>query len=339
MEKLRVCLVGAGRVGKVHTLSLKNNIPEAELVAVVDENEKPAKRLVKEFELKMYFKDYREALDWGKFDAIIITTPTFTHKAVAVDAARAKKHIFCEKPMALNLEEADSMIQEAKKAEVKLQVGFMRRFDRGFLAAKKKVKEDAIGEPLLIKSTGRGPGLPPEWAWDIKKSGGMLAEVGSHDFDTLRWFAESEFEKISAFAVNYKCSQVKKKYTDFYDHAVVIVQFQNGRLGMLDIGCPVGYGYDARMEVLGTEGMMFVGGIKDNQVTVCTKGSGAVSSIYNSWRNRFKDAYIDELRHFVSVIKRDEESLVTGEDGKKVVEAVWAANKSIRIGQAVNLPL
>jgi len=339
MEKLRVCLVGAGRVGKVHTLSLKNNIPEAELVAVVDENEKPAKRLVKEFELKMYFKDYREALDWGKFDAIIITTPTFTHKAVAVDAARAKKHIFCEKPMALNLEEADSMIQEAKRAKVKLQVGFMRRFDRGFLAAKKKVKEDAIGEPLLIKSTGRGPGLPPEWAWDIKKSGGMLAEVGSHDFDTLRWFAESEFEKIYAFAGNYKCSQVKKKYTDFYDHAVVIVQFQNGRLGMLDIGCPVGYGYDARMEVLGTEGMMFVGGIKDNQVTVCTKGSGAVSSIYNSWRNRFKDAYIDELRHFVSVIKRDEESLVTGEDGKKVVEAVWAANKSIQIGQAVNLPL
>jgi len=339
MEKLRICLIGAGRVGKVHTLSLKNNIPDAELVAVVDKDEEAARRLAKEFELKIHFKDYEKALDWGKFDAIIITTPTFTHKTIAVSAAKAEKHIFCEKPMALNLEETDSMIQEAKRAKVKLQIGFMRRFDRGFLEAKKKVKQGALGEPLLIKSIGRGPGLPPEWAWDIKKSNGMLAEVGSHDFDTLRWFAESEFEKIYAFAGNYKCPQIKKKYPDFYDHAVVTVQFRNSGLGILDIGCPVGYGYDARMEVLGTEGVIFVGEIEDNQVTVCTKGSGAVSSIYNSWRNRFKDAYIDELRHFVDVIKRDEEPFVTGEDGKKVVEAVAAANKSIQIGQAVSLPL
>ena len=131
---------------------------------------------------------------------------TCTHKAIAVDAAKGEKHIFCEKPMALTLEEADSMIQEAKRTKVKLQIGFMRRFDRGFLAARKKVKEGAIGEPLLIKSTGRGPGLPPEWAWKLKKSSGMLAEVGSHDFDTLRWFAESEFGKIHAFVGNYECS-------------------------------------------------------------------------------------------------------------------------------------
>lgn len=129
------------------------------------------------------------------------------------------------------------------------------------------------------------------------------------------------------------------KYSDFYDHAVVVARFQNGKLGILDIGCPVDYGYDARVEVLGTKGVMFVGGINDNQVMVCTKGSGAVSSIYNSWRSRFKDAYIDELRHFVDVIKRDEEPLVSGEDGKKVVGAVAAANKSIQIGQPVSLPL
>ena len=132
---------------------------------------------------------------------------------------------------------------------------------------------------------------------------------------------------------------MKKKYSDFYDHAVVIAQFQNGRLGMLDVGCPVGYGYDARMELLGTKGVIFVGKIKDNQVMVCTKGSGAISSIYNSWKSRFKDAYIDELRHFIDVIKRDEEPFVAGEDGKKVVEAVAAANKSIQIGQPVSLPL
>lgn len=339
MEKLRICLIGAGRVGKVHTLNLKNNIPEVELVAVVDKEEEAARRLAKEFELKMCFKDYKEALDWGKFEAIIIITPTFTHKAITVSAAKAGKHIFCEKPMALNLEEADSMIQEAKRAKVKLQIGFMRRFDRSFLEAKKKVKQGAVGEPLLIKSIGRGPGLPPEWAWDIKKSNGMLAEVGSHDFDALRWFAESEFEKIHAFAGNYKCPQIKKKYPDFYDHAVVTVQFRNSKLGILDIGCPVGYGYDARMEVLGTEGVMFVGGIRNNEVIICSKAGGAVSSIYDSWRNRFKDAYIDELRHFVDVIKRDVQPLVTGKDGKKVVEAVMAANKSIQTGQPVSFPL
>jgi len=108
---------------------------------------------------------------------------------------------------------------------------------------------------------------------------------------------------------------------------------------MIDIGCPVGYGYDARIELLGTEGMMFVGEITDNQVTVCDKAGSAVSSIYGSWRNRFKDAYIDELRHFVESIKRDTEPLVTGEDGKKVVEAIVAANKSIQMGQPLSLPL
>ena len=337
MEKIRICLIGAGRVGKVHALSLKNNIPEAELVAVVEKDEEVVQRFTKEFGLKKSFKDHRDALEWGEFDAIIITTPTFTHKMITVDAAHAKKHIFCEKPMALNVEEADEMVQEVEKAKVKLQIGFMRRFDRGFLAAKQKVERGLIGEPVLIKSTTRGPGLPPEWARDVSKSGGMLAEVGSHDFDTLKWFAESKFKEIFAFATNYKCYELKKKYPDFYDHAIIIARFQNERLGMIDIGCPVDYGYDARTEILGTNGVIFVGTVEDNELVVCTKNGGAASPLHSSWRNRFKEAYIDELKYFVSIVKGDGEPLVSGKDGKEIVEAVVAANKSIQTGHSVIL--
>ena len=339
MDRVRICLVGAGRVGRVHGSNLSHSVPEANLVAVVDENREAAGKLSQELNVSKCFDSYERALDWGEFDAVVITTPTFTHASITVDAATSGKHIFCEKPIATSLTEADEMIRAAKKADIKLQIGFMRRFDRGFLEAKKKIEEGIIGRLLLIKSTGRGPGLPPEWAWSTQKSAGMLAEVASHDFDALRWFAESEFKRIYVMAKNYKCPEVKERYPDFYDTAIVMAEFGDGKMGMVDMGCPVEYGYDARMEVLGEKGVIFIGDIEDEQARFCTKKSGVVTSAFASWRDRFKEAYVEEMRHFVDIIKKDTPPSVTGEDGKKALEAVIAANKSIQIGQPVDLSL
>ena len=339
MDVVKICLVGAGRAGMVHAGNFKDSVPGASLAAVVDADRALAEKRAQELGVRFFFSDIHQALDQAEMDAVCITTPTFTHADIAIAAAEAGKHILCEKPMALSLDEATRMIQAAEEGGIKLQIAFMRRFDPAFLAAKEKIEEGFIGEPMIVKSTGRGPGLPPRWACDPRTSNGMLAEVNSHDFDSMRWLMSSEVARIYAEGATFKCLDLKEEFPDFYDNAVVTLRFQNGGLGVLDGSCPVGYGYDARTEILGTDGVIMVGELRDVGVTTCTKKTGAVTPSFRSWRDRFRDAYIAEARHFVECILQDRDPLVTGHDGRKAVEMVLAANESIRSGSPVSLPL
>ncbi len=337
MSPVRVCVIGVGRAGMVHATNFKNNVPGASLVAVVDADLALAEERANDLGVDLFFPDIRQALDGAEIDAICITTPTFTHAQIATAAAGAGKHIFCEKPMALTLEEAEEMIQAARRARVALQMGFMRRFDPIFVAAKERLDRGDIGEPMLIRSLTRGPGLPPRWACDSKTSIGMLAEVNSHDFDTIRWLSGSEFQRIYAEASTLKCFDLREEFPDFYDNAVVTLRLHSGALGVIEGACPVGYGYDARAEVLGTEGVMVIGDLVDLAVLSCTKKRGVVASNYPGWRERFKEAYIAEARHFVECIGEGKEPKATGEDGKRALEGVLAASKSIQGGVPVSL--
>lgn len=337
MDKVKVCLIGAGRVARVHGAILKYNVTSSEVVAVADAKEEIARKLAEDLGISYVFDSHQKALQWGKFDAVVVTTPTFTHHSIVVDVARAGKHVFCEKPIALSLKEADSMILVCEKSKVNLQIGFMRRFDPEFIQAKKKVEEGVIGELLLIKSTGRGPGLPPEWALDIDKGGGMLAEVASHDFDSLMWFAQSRLEIVEAVAANYRVPHIKEKYPYFYDTAVVLGTFDNGKIGVIDMSCPVDYGYDARMELLGSRGVMFVGGIEEKKLSYCTKEAGIQFCQYLSWKQRFKEGYVAELQHFIDSIVNKTAPMVSGEDGRKALACVLASNCSIRTGKKIKV--
>jgi len=322
----------------VHATNFKNNVPGASLAAVVDANLELAEKRAKDLGVDLIFSDLYQALDRAKIDAICITTPTFTHAEIAIAAARTGVHIFCEKPMALTLEEAEEMIEVARKAGVILQMGFMRRFDPVFIAAKERIKGGEIGNPMLVRSLTRGPGLPPRWACDPRTSNGMLAEVNSHDFDTIRWLGESEFVSIYAEADTLKCLDLKEEFPDFYDNAIVSLRLKNGTLGIIEGSCPVDYGYDARAEVLGSKGVILIGELQDTAVVSCTKSTGLVASNFPGWRERFREAYIAEARHFVECIIKEEEPAVTGEDGKRALEGVLAANRSIETGMSVDLP-
>jgi len=321
----------------VHATNFKNNVPGASLAAVVDANLELAEERAKDLGVDLFFSDLYQALDRAEIDAICITTPTFTHAEIAIAAARAGAHIFCEKPMALTLEETNDMIQAANEAGVKLQVGFMRRFDPAFRLAKEQIEGGEIGNPMLVRSLTRGPGLPPRWACDLRTSNGMLAEVNSHDFDTIRWLAESEFERVYAEANTLKCFDLKEEFPNFYDNAIVSLRLKNGTLGIIEGSCPVDYGYDARAEVLGSEGVILIGELQDTAVISCTKSTGLVASNFPGWRERFREAYIAEARHFVECIMEGKEPKVTGEDGKRALEGVLAANKSIQSGVPVSL--
>ncbi|MFQ5879691.1 MAG: Gfo/Idh/MocA family oxidoreductase, partial [Dehalococcoidia bacterium] len=336
----RVCVVGAGRAGMMHAENFRRRVPYARLEAVVDVEPEHARQAAEELDLEdASYTSLEQALESADIDAVVITTPSFTHAELAVMATQAGKHIFCEKPMALTLEDCDRMIEAAQTAGVILQMAFMRRFDPPFVAAKQQIDEGLIGRPLIVHSLTRGPGLPPPWACDLRTSNGMLAEVNSHDFDTIRWLAGGNYTNVFAQASTLKAPDLKKQYPGFYDTAVVILRLDNGALGMLDGVCPVDYGYDARAEVVGSEGVLFIGELREAATTRVTREDGMVERHFLSWRTRFAQAYVNEATHFVDCIRNQEEPAITGFDGRCAVEGVLAANQSIRTGQPVALPL
>lgn len=336
-ESLGACVIGTGRAGMIHARNLVNNIPNARLVALADAHGDGLQKAGTELGIKRKYTDYRKALDDKDVDAVFVVTPTVFHREIVVQAAQAGKHVFCEKPMAMNEAECIEMIKASKAAGTKLQIGFMRRFDKSFKHAKEQLASGVIGQVEQIKSVTHGPSKPQEWMFDIRKSNGPLAEVNSHDIDTLRWFSESEISEVYGMAGNFRCTEVSEKYPDFYDSVLLLCRFSNGIQGCIDGAVSVGYGYDARTEVLGTDGILFVGSIRENNVVRCTRDGGLASKAIETWRSLFRDAYENEDRSFIQCVFDNREPEVTGFDGLQAVRIVNAGNKSIRDNKPVKL--
>lgn len=336
-KTIGICLIGAGRAGMIHAHNFMGKVSNAKIIAVVDPNIEVAKKAAEELEIEKYYLDYNEALKDEEIGAVIVVTPTKFHHEIVIAAANAKKHILCEKPMAMNATECDEMIEAANRNQVKLQIGFMRRFDENFKRAKEIIDSGAIGDVVLVKSLTRGPSIPKPWMYDITVSNGPLAEVNSHDIDTLRWLTNSEVKSLYAVAGNYRCLDAKAEFPDFYDTVLMNMTFENGMLGCIDGAQGVGYGYDARVDILGTKGCLLIGEVQDRSCITLTKENGKVSDIVNSWTKLFKDAYVDEDMSFVQCILNDTEPEVTGIDGKMAVMIVKAGNQSIVSKKIVEL--
>jgi myo-inositol 2-dehydrogenase/D-chiro-inositol 1-dehydrogenase/scyllo-inositol 2-dehydrogenase (NAD+) len=338
MKRLRVAMIGAGRAGSVHARNLTEYTPDAEVVAVVDGEMGRVKALAGEVGAQGRHTTLEEALEESDFDAVVISTPTFAHRDLAVRAAGAGKHVFCEKPMALTVEECDEMIGAAERAGAVLQIGFMRRFQPEFVEAKRRIAAGDVGEPMVIKSLTRGPGLPPPWAWEIEKSNGMLGEVNSHDFDCVRWLVGSEIERVYAETANKKGASRGVATENFYDNAVVALRFACGAIGTIDGTCPADYGYDARLELVGSEGLLVVGDVRGQSILeVRDRDVGSLTPVYRTWPDRFERGYREEMRAFVSAALSGERPVVTGEDGRQAVRAVRAANRSWLEGRPISL--
>ena len=262
-------------------------------------------------------------------EAVYIATPQDCHCRQVVQAAQAGKHILCEKPMAMDVRECDDMISACKDAGVKLQIGFMRRYDESFMAAWRRIQDGEIGKVVLVKSLTHGPSVPQEWMYDIRKSNGPLAEVNSHDIDTLRWFADEEITEVYALGGNFRCPQAVERYPDFYDNVAMICRFADGRQGFIDGAVSVGYGYDARTEIIGTKGVMFVGRREQDSVVGCSTDRGIAQPFVKSWRTLFTEAYVAEDQDFVDCIREDRDPRVRGIDGRMAVAVVNAGNRSI----------
>jgi predicted dehydrogenase len=335
-DLLRVALVGAGRAGLVHGRNLAAGVPGARLVAVADPVPEARQRAAAELGCQWTLADPLDAATDDGVDAVVVASPTFSHAAVAVAALQAGKHVLCEKPLASTLEEAQRIQAAAGGSSGALVMGFMRRFDAGFARAAERIRAGDIGDPVFVRSTGRGPGLPPDWAHDPRRSAGLIAEVNSHDLDTVRWLSTREFQSVYAVGRAAKRPDLAARYPGFVDLLAVTCELSDGGLAQVDGACPADYGYDARVEVYGTEGVVMVGDPRAGS-TLLVRADGAVADPVRSWRELFADAYRGEDAHLVRVARGEEEPRVGVGDGVAALQAALAVNRSLRDGLPVRV--
>jgi myo-inositol 2-dehydrogenase/D-chiro-inositol 1-dehydrogenase/scyllo-inositol 2-dehydrogenase (NAD+) len=284
-------------------------------------------------------REYRDPLamaaDSG-LDAVVIATPTAHHCDIAIAAAGAGKHVLCEKPMAMTVPQCRQMIAAADEAGVTLQIGFMRRFDRGFQRGWERARSGEIGAVVQVKSLTHGPSVPKPWMYDMTESNGPLAEVNSHDIDTIRWFAGSEVTRVFAMAGNYRCPDARESHPDFYDTVTLLAQLENGTQGVVFGAQGVRYGYDARCEVLGECGLITIGDLAELPVATFA-ADGMNVPVVRSWSDLFRDAYLAEDIDFVRCIIEQRAPRATGADGLEALRVVLAGNRSIAERRPVNL--
>lgn len=334
MKKVRIGIIGAGRAGMIHANNLK--MAGAEIVAFSSRTESTCRACCDSFGIDRYYTDYNDLIAAKDIDAVVIATPTLNHCDAAIKSAAAGKHILCEKPMAMSGDECAKMRLAVEKSGVLMLVMFVRRFDASYRAAKQAVDEGRIGDVVLIKASSRTPGFPKEQAFDIATSRGLLSELSSHDIDAMRWFAGAEFSSIHTVVGNYRSPEQREKYPDYYDNMVTLATFQNGVQGLMDGAFSEQYGYDAKLEILGTKGSIRLGEINRDYVAVFD-ANGQHRALYRSWKDVYKDAFIEEARHFLACLDGKEELCVTPYDGEMAVRAVDACYRSIAENGIVRL--
>jgi len=331
---IRIGLIGSGRMGEVFAHHLAFSIPGAEFAAVADVNHEGAKRVASQYGARRHYGDYAELLTQEDIDAVIIATPSNTHERVIVDAANAGKHIFSEKPLALTMQGCDAAISAVKVSGVKLQVGFMRRYDPAYLTAKQKIDEGVIGTPVMFKSVGRDPKRTSlEFARRVN-SGGLIMDMGIHDFDLARWLMGSEVKRV--FSEGECLVYPELKEVNDIDNAIISLKFENGAVGSIDVSRNAVYGYDVSTEVLGSEGSLFISKEKQTPLLVKTR-AGVTHDTVPYFMQRFAEAYAAEIKDFVACLESDKEPTVSGHEGRKAVAIGVAATMSRDEGRPVEM--
>lgn len=330
-KKIKIGLIGAGRIGRVHAENIRFNVPEAEVVAVADLYSDKIKDWALSLGIKNVFTDSSKIMEDEDIDAVLICSSTDTHSSLIIEAARAGKHIFCEKPIDFDLAKIREALKEVEKAGVKLQVGFQRRFDPSFRKAYELIGQGKIGDIHLIKITSRDPQPPPlEY---IKVSGGLFLDMTIHDFDMARYLSRSEVTEVYALG-GVLVDEAIGEVGDI-DTAIVTLKFASGALGVIDNSRRSVYGYDQRVEVFGSQGCIMVGNDTLTHTVLSTAEGFLSDRLQHFFMERYSQAYIEEIKAFVESILQDKEPPVTGIDGLAPVLIGLAAKRSLAEGRPV----
>lgn len=325
MSKLGVGVLGVGEMGKRHAENLRRMVPEARLLAVADASIVRARQVAEELEIAHAFASLEEMLELEGMDCVVIATPDKFHAEGIQQAAKAGKDILCEKPVALNLADAQAALQEVSRSHVRLQIGFMRRYDPAYAAAMKRIAAGEIGTPVLFKSVGRDKDEPPIAAYQSNLNGMLFYNNTIHDFDLARWLMQDEVTEVHSYTTVAIRPEVAK-YRDVVA-SVVNLKYGQGAIGNIESYVQAVYAYDVRTEVIGSKGSIFIGSLQQMPATFFSS-HGSNQILADHFLTRFADAYVAELRDFVHTMLTKNAPRVTGEDGLKALEIAIAAENS-----------
>ncbi|MCL4795532.1 MAG: inositol 2-dehydrogenase [Bryobacteraceae bacterium] len=333
MEQLNVGIIGAGRIGRVHAETLAFRIPEARVASITDIRREAAEAAAASFGIPAVADSAEELLASPEVEAVIICSSTDTHADLIVRAAEAGKHIFCEKPVDHSLEKIDRALEAAARAGVKLQIGFNRRFDANFARVRRAVVEGEIGTPQLVHIISRDPAPPPaEYA---AASGGMFLDMTIHDFDMARFLTGDEVEEVYTAAGVMVDPEIGR--AGDVDTALIVLRFRGGAIGTIDNSRKAVYGYDQRVEILGSRGSIATANCYPNEAVVSTATEIRRDLPLNFFMDRYTESFVEELRAFVRAVVDDTEPLVGGADGRVPVVMALAARKSYEENRPVRL--
>ncbi len=331
-RKVKIAVIGTGRMGSVHVRNIATSIPQADLVAICDIRLEVAQVLGDELGIKRVVKDYKELLADPEIEAVLIATSTPTHAAIIMDCAKAGKHIFCEKPLALDLGDIDKALEVVEKAGVKLQVGFNRRFDKSFQHVHEIVTSGEIGRPCILRITNRDPDFP---SMDfLRASGGIFLDLAIHDFDMVR-FQVGEVEEVYAMG-SVLLDPTLKEFGDT-DTDVVTLKFANGAVGAIDNSRKAVYGYDQRLEVFCSNGTAMANNEVEDIVVKGNQAGFLSAKPPYFFMQRYAPCYVEEIRQFIECVREDKLTPTTGKDGRAAVVLGYAAGKSLRENRPVKI--
>ena len=331
MKQLKVGIIGAGRIGSLHAKSICYNVPTAKVVGITDVFAENAKKVAAELGIEKVYADYKEMLADPEVEAVLVCSSTDTHADIAIEAAKAGKHIFCEKPVDLTPSKVEAVIAAAKEAGVKLQVGFNRRFDHNFANIRSMVNDGKIGDVHIVKITSRDP--EPPSAQYAAVSGGMFIDMTIHDFDMACFMAGSEVTEVYANATCLVDPAIGE--AGDVDTAIISLKFANGAIGVIDNSRRAAYGYDQRVEVFGSKGAaMASNDTPTNVVYMGADGVVADKPLY-FFLERYMQSFRDEMLQFVDAVLEDKPVPATGVDGLNAILIALAAKKSVAEGRPV----
>ena len=325
MAKVTVGIVGAGRIGKIHAENIRYFIPEARIKTVADVVADKLGDWARGLGIEKVTRDHREIMSDPEIDAVVICSSTDTHADMVMAAAAARKHIFCEKPIDLTVEKVKRALAAVDQAGVKLQVGFNRRFDHNFRRVRELVQSGALGAPHLIRITSRDPAPPPPEY--VKVSGGIFLDMTVHDFDMARYLSGSEVVEVyakGAVLIDPAIGQAGD-----VDTAAVVLTFASGAIGVIDNSRKATYGYDQRVEVFGAKGCAACSNDTPSSVLVSNEQGVQGDKPLYFFLERYRQAFIDEMKAFFAALVEGRPTPVTGLDGLKPILIGLAAKRSL----------
>ncbi len=327
---LEIAQFGAGRIGQIHASNIAA-MQDVRLRYVVDVNAEAAQKLAARYGANVASE--REVFTDPKVGAVLIASSTDTHARLAIEAARARKPIFCEKPIDLSLKKVDECLREVKKARVPMFVGFNRRFDPSFRALKARLDKGAVGNVEQVVITSRDPGLPPfEY---LKVSGGQFRDMTIHDFDMARWLLGEE--PVEVYAIGEALVDPRLKELGDIDSAMVLLRTKSNRLCHINHSRRAAYGYDQRIEVFGSKGMLRAGNKTPSTVERSDGTAVCTEKPLHFFLERYADAYRAELSAFVTALRKKQAMPVGPDDGRQALVLAEAALDSLKTNKAVKV--